>query len=291
MNLKIKNVILLFNLLFLINNTSFSQIACKTLFTPADYTYAQNRTQIILSQLPQDSVISLPQINKTLSIAIHIVKDSLGEVNVDTADIYAEINNTNNLFKPISLSFKVCSVDSIDNFQYDDLIYNSFTTVYEEQQIVNQFYVDSLINIYVITSSNPASVGKSHDNYIIVCKDYLYTIPHLMGHVFGLLHTNGNGDHAELVDGSNCLSAGDFVCDTEADPEFDPVSSSLWYYEINCELASSPYSYPLKDPNDDWYKIPSYNYMSLYSNCWCQLTPFQYQIIAYEYYLHKTYLR
>lgn len=291
MKTKIKTVILLFNLLFLINNTSFSQIRCETLFTPTDYAYAQNRTQIILSQLPQDSIISLPQINKTLSIAIHIVKDSIGEVNVDTVDIYAEINNTSDLFKPISLSFRVCSVDTIDNFQYDDLKFNSFTTVYEEQQIVNLFYVDSLINIYVVRSSIPTSIGKSHDNYIIVCKENLNTIPHLMGHVFGLLHTSGNGDHAELVDGSNCLTAGDFVCDTEADPEFDPVTSTLWYYEDNCELKSWPNPYPLKDTNDNWYKIPSYNYMSLYSNCWCQLTKFQYQIIAYEYYLHKTYLR
>ncbi len=284
-----KQTILLLIILFGLN-TSFAQIKCKTEFSSAYYTYAQNRTQIILSQISQDSVISLPQINKTLSIAIHVIKDSLGDVNVDINDIYDEINITNDLFKPINLSFRVCSVDSIDNFQYDDLFHNYASSLREEQELINQFYVDSIINIYAITKFSQITACKSCKNYMIVRKDYLYTIPHLMGHIFGLLHTNGNGNHAELVNGSNCLTTGDFICDTQADPEYNPITSVLWYHENNCELFS-PYAYSLKDPNDDWYMIPSTNYMSLYSNCWCLLTNFQYRIIAYEFYLHKTYLR
>jgi hypothetical protein len=283
--MKIVSKILFLVIFFIFSgfNSLYSQ--CYTRTSTAYYVYAQNRTQIILNSLPQDSIISLPQLNKKLSLALHIVKDSLGEANVDTADIFVAIDSTNSLFKPINLFFKVCSIDSIDNFQYDELKLNTFTTTFEEEQMVNLFNVDSVINIYIVESPT----GLAEKNYIIAGKASLEYIPHFMGHIFGLIHTSGNGDHTELVDGSNCLTTGDFICETEADPMKDIYNGGLVYGENGCELSSL--SNPLKDTNGDWYKIPSYNYMSLYSNCWCKLTSFQYRIVVYEYYLHHTDLK
>ncbi len=43
------------------------------------------------------------------------------------------------------------------------------------------------------------------------------TVAHEMGHYFGLLHTFETALGAELVNGSNCGSAGDLLCDTPAD--------------------------------------------------------------------------
>ncbi|MBK8253659.1 MAG: hypothetical protein IPK82_13455 [Polyangiaceae bacterium] len=46
--------------------------------------------------------------------------------------------------------------------------------------------------------------------------------PHELGHLFGLWHTHhgsyGESGQAELVDGGNCETAGDLLCDTPADP-------------------------------------------------------------------------
>ena len=48
------------------------------------------------------------------------------------------------------------------------------------------------------------------------------TLPHELGHFFGLQHTFGNNPientTSELPDGSNCKTEGDFICDTPADP-------------------------------------------------------------------------
>ncbi len=43
------------------------------------------------------------------------------------------------------------------------------------------------------------------------------TIAHEMGHYFGLLHTHETANGTELVNGTNCGTAGDLLCDTPAD--------------------------------------------------------------------------
>ncbi|HKK88518.1 MAG TPA: hypothetical protein VJ917_06685, partial [Saprospiraceae bacterium] len=49
---------------------------------------------------------SLPQINRTFSVAIHIVVDSLGNTGIEQADIQDAINNTNQLFAPVGADFE-----------------------------------------------------------------------------------------------------------------------------------------------------------------------------------------
>lgn len=56
------------------------------------------------------------------------------------------------------------------------------------------------------------------------CGDNTSTLAHELGHYFSLLHTHSTSNGDELVDGSNCLNAGDLFCDTPADPR---LSSSI----------------------------------------------------------------
>jgi len=92
---------------------------------------------------------------------------------------------------------------------------------------------------------------------------------HELGHFFGLYHThhgrsNSSSTSLELVDGSNCFTAGDFICDTPADP-------NSWY-ECNYER--------LKDANGDTYNPDSKNFMS-YSgwSCWSEFSPQQWLLM------------
>jgi len=60
------------------------------------------------------------------------------------------------------------------------------------------------------------------------------TLSHEMGHFFALSHTHGNTNGVlttELVDGSNCDTDGDLICDTPADPQLggSNVSPSCIY--------------------------------------------------------------
>lgn len=53
------------------------------------------------------------------------------------------------------------------------------------------------------------------------------SLPHELGHFFSLLHTHGtNNEHltTELVDGSNCNTDGDGICDTPADPRLNGLT-------------------------------------------------------------------
>lgn len=82
---------------------------------------------------------------------------------------------------------------------------------------------------------------------------------HEMGHVFGLNHTHGNFDsEPELVNGSNCMIAGDGFCDTPADPNMNYMVSD------GCEFNSIG----ITDANEQTYDPDEKNFMS-YSTPQC----------------------
>lgn len=58
------------------------------------------------------------------------------------------------------------------------------------------------------------------------------TSPHELGHCLNLLHTHSTSNGIEYINGSNCSTAGDLVCDTPADPELNStnVDSSCNYF-------------------------------------------------------------
>jgi hypothetical protein len=49
-----------------------------------------------------------------------------------------------------------------------------------------------------------------------------------MGHFLGLLHTHEDSFGKENVDGTNCRTAGDLLCDTKADPGFIPAEPNTY---------------------------------------------------------------
>ncbi len=81
-----------------------------------------------------------------------------------------------------------------------------------------------------------------------------HVISHEMGHCLGLYHTfqgmacASSVSCPELVDGSNCTTCGDFVCDTPADPQTFQVNQStcIWNGTANCSGSTT-------DANGDTY--------------------------------------
>ncbi len=281
---KIKNVIFI-NLVIIISLLGINNVSAQFTneLTPAYYAYAQARNTAI----PQNQL--LPNLDKTLSLSIHIVLDSLGEPNIDTNDIYIAIDTLNSKFSPINLSFRICSIDSIENYQWDTLVVNDDDGLKEEQQMTTNNHIDSTINVYFVTAFEGLPQATGFTSYpggadnIFILKDNVddMTIPHEFGHFFGLLHTFGDGNATELVNESNCETSGDFLCDTEADPSADLPSA----YTANNQCELSPM---LKDSNDEFYMPPTDNIMSYYGDCRCKFTKQQYRVMAYEY-LHNRY--
>ena len=85
-------------------------------------------------------------------------------------------------------------------------------------------------------------------------------IAHETGHFFGLFHTHMTSFGAELVDGSNCASAGDRICDTPADPNLSNGVSTICSYTGN-----------ETDANGQAYVPDTLNYMS-YTRLSCMST-------------------
>ena len=90
----------------------------------------------------------------------------------------------------------------------------------------------------------------------------------------------------ELVDGSNCATAGDLLCDTPADPfgqtnatpeELALIAQGLLvsaFYGPSCEFI-----YEIKDPNGEYYQPDMGNIMSAYP-CKCGFTQDQYRLMV-----------
>jgi len=70
------------------------------------------------------------------------------------------------------------------------------------------------------------------------------TLTHELGHSFSLLHTHSSSNGEELVNGSNCSSAGDLLCDTPADPKLSSstVSSNCEYIGTELDNQQNAYS-------------------------------------------------
>src|SRR5512145_2951652 len=85
-------------------------------------------TYILSNQLQLESTItitplsptqSLPQVNKNLSVAFYIIKDSLDSYGVTPAQIDQAIALLDSAFRPINLQFHVCSINYIENYQFN----------------------------------------------------------------------------------------------------------------------------------------------------------------------------
>ena len=74
-------------------------------------------------------------LNKTVSVFVHIVLDSSGKSNILLSDLTNSVTNLNQLYAPICLSFKVCKIDSIPAWKYDQ-----YSQTTEEAEIILDKY-------------------------------------------------------------------------------------------------------------------------------------------------------
>lgn len=241
-------------------------------------------SMVSFSPLPDDGPTpkeELPCLNKRFSVVVHIVKDSLGEANVTEADINGELAGVNDKFDEICVSFEVCEFRYIDNFQWDTLDavggveWNQMLTAHHEAYRINIFYVNHIIDPPGVAGfATLFGINNTQGGGICIVKPG-GALLHEMGHYWGLYHPFETSNGIELVDGSNCETAGDLVCDTPADPyvQFNPSSQ----YETDCIFDAE-----LQDVNGDWYDPDVGNIMSYY-DCSCHFTYDQYVRMANTY--------
>ena len=196
-------------------------------------------------------------------IAFHIVRSSNSVGGVPLYRLEQGIEDLNFMYENTNLHFYQVSYDFIDSDDY--LQIDSYD---ELNELKNTNVIQNSINIYIVPTLIPnenelcgISSFAGNENQGIVMAENCFALPdnpstlsHEVGHYFNLLHThtgssdqdeNGiiDGINAEYVDGTECDSRGDNLCDTPADPDLgDLVNSQCEYTGIFIDGHGDTYS-------------------------------------------------
>ncbi|MCF8714035.1 PKD domain-containing protein [Joostella atrarenae] len=202
--------------------------------------------------------------NEKTSVPINIItiRKSDGSGGISQEDINTAIESLNFYFNQINIDFFVCGNNTVID---DDDLYTFREDAEEDDDEVllydGGYIKDNIVNL-VFTDLQPLN-GYAYypgGKDLIVMRNSVAangtTIVHEMGHFYGLLHTHENADGEdgpetiELVDGSNCSTAGDKICDTPADPD------------LTGKMSGCEYTGTVQDPNGDFYNPDVTNLMS-----------------------------
>lgn len=196
---------------------------------------------------------------KEIPVKIHAIRYSNGSGGIDINNINRAISNINDMFGALNVSFKLW--EEIDYIDDNDLM--QFEKG-DEKILLKDHYTSGILNIYFaeyLTNASKSSICGYSDNSdnrdIVVVKNNCSlndsTLIHEIGHILSLVHTHGVGNEStELVDGSNCDTDGDGICDTPADP-------GLSYKNVDNYCT---YNGTTTDANGDQYRPDTGNMMS-----------------------------
>jgi hypothetical protein len=221
---------------------------------------------------------------RELAINIHLVANDSLEYEPSLPMLNFALSKLNEAFKRSGISFRYCKIDSIANYKYD-----YFQVLTEIDEIKTMNYKAGVINLYIVDFVESAGgfgsmEGHTYfpggDDIIIIKKEHITThvLAHQMGHFLGLYHTHEMAFGYERVNGTNCTSAGDLLCDTPAD--------TLVSVNLNCIPEET-----IRDINGDKHHHPVDNMMSAHINCRCKFTTAQLNKMVYNLMNHRSYLK
>jgi len=203
----------------------------------------------------------------------HVFINDQGQIGVTEDEISQGDGMLNEIFNPMNIFFVTC----IEYHQSDRHFYDLYPSMIDE---VAMYINPSTFNVFHTLLAGIGSAyayypWQSYNGLTILSygKNQTSTYPHEMGHLLGLIHTHGGSNvdcsSTELVNGSNCQTTGDLICDTPADPNlFDLISPNC---SINYAINGCP-----TDANGQAYQANPYNIMSYaYPTCRTVFTPMQ----------------
>ena len=208
-----------------------------TILTLSFTSYSQTGCGVIINNISALRVPPRPVDNTPICINVqfHIVNKTNGTGGVSVNTIDNTMQRINSFFAPSNISFKKMGIDYINNSNFYNLTNQYESALFSTN--VNPY----ALNFYVVYS-HPSNAGAATlgSPYLYVAAPYLNneaTTQHEIGHSFGLLHTFETALCPELINGSNCSTCGDLVCDTPADANtgavggyFPDVTNYLSYY-------------------------------------------------------------
>lgn len=203
-------------------------------------------------------------------MTFHIVRQSDGTGGIPHSQLCQGLTDLNTAYAPIGVHFYLQGplfyIDS-DSYYFDidtDAEIDALIQIDSVPNTVNVYFTPNLANEdgglcgrASFTTSFPQGVAMNNDCTGLATNHS--TFPHEVGHFFDLLHTHSTFFGVECVDGSNCATAGDRLCDTPADPNLDGVVDAACMYTGGANDSC----------NNDPYVPDTTNYMS-YSTKECR---------------------
>lgn len=270
-----KHFILLLSFILLLL-TSYQSVAQLSCLTPNEYSKQKLRYR---SNLNRAAIV---QADYRLKIYVHVIRNSDGTGGFSNNEVEEILGYLDAGFNPHQIYF---DWDEEIDFIDDDIraIYGP-GFFYDEKDIFSVNNHSDGIDIYLYPGTTLAGagrangIGESSEFWVSSTLEQqsaakTFATAHEMGHVLNLWHTHHGCEESgdwELIDGSNCATAGDFVCDTPA----DPLISSLDINPSTCEWFPYDLCYPPE--NIASYKPDTKNIMSYSSiNCYEYFSPGQ----------------
>lgn len=208
-----------------------------------------------------------------INVVHHISRDDNGNNPSTTpANVALMMSFLNANYMEWEIEFITKEITFVDNTQWniqfvkqDDFIDQRVLLPFEDETSLNIFYFNEIGNrengVITGTLGATALFPDQGNNLKLSASAFetnnTATLTHETGHYFGLYHTSDDNADAngnlELVDGSNCKDAGDFICDTAASPDLNDSNIN----EPTCDYVGTE-----TDSNGDLYTPDTLNYMT-----------------------------
>ncbi|WP_158848064.1 FG-GAP-like repeat-containing protein [Algibacter sp. L1A34] len=185
---------------------------------------------------------------RSIPIAAHIVRRSDKTGGLSEADLQVSLTRTNVAYASLNMNFFVDAIYYIDSDQIFNKSYGYLDEIVGLS--VNSRNIAKKLNVYFVPSSSTSWANfpskDAKEQHILMNNSHVKnesTFAHELGHWFDLWHTHETAAGSELVNRSNCSSAGDQICDTPADPSLSgKVNSNCQYTGNNIDSNGETYT-------------------------------------------------
>lgn len=224
-----------------------SDFDCGTTLSKED----QQKIAMFIKQVKSTSVSPEDSI---VPVKFHIIAYSDSSGGIDSSDIFEELNIVNQFFLNAGIVFEHCGhINYIYDSEYakfEKINDESICDQVDELNNLNIYFVPELFKVSdgdTVNLCGYAYLSGQDKNRLIMlnsCSTNGSTLAHEIGHYFSLQHTHSSSNGYELVNGSNCSTAGDLFCDTPADPKlsYSNVNQACVYVGNEQDLIGDFYN-------------------------------------------------